>query len=489
MTLGLHAQGVDDAILNATTYYEGTGRSLAMGNATGAMGGDITATCINPAGLGLYRTGEMTFTTGLQHNLMRSSYYDNIQYAGKTNVSIPNFGYVLALECSNYKPLRFLQMAIGLTRTNDFGYRSNVQGMNPNSSFIDAYLQTLDGIDELYEPYSNVETYLSENYPYTLHPAWRAFLIDRFHDSLGYYFDSPIPPGNVNQYDKLTSKGRSEEWTFAISANIKEKLYIGTSMGLTHIKRISTRTYSETPQDPNDSHNSFKSWSFEEELKDNAWGINFKAGVIYSPIHWLRLGASWHTRTIYNFEENWNTTTTSQLLDSNLEDYYKYYSPTLYNDYVFRTPNSFIGSAAFLFGQRGMVTADLEYMNYGMSRFSSSVQSFSDANNDIKAILKPTCNLRIGTEWRYYQYFIRGGMAYYGSPYGLGDRYRSVKKLALGIGYATTSDVFWDFAYELTESTSGFTPYQCFVDGENIVSEAVQRQWRNKLVATMKIRL
>ena len=63
--LNVQAQNVDDALLFSQTYYEGTGRSMAMGNATGAMGGDVTAMCINPAGLGLYRSQELTFSTGL----------------------------------------------------------------------------------------------------------------------------------------------------------------------------------------------------------------------------------------------------------------------------------------------------------------------------------------------------------------------------------------------------------------------------------------
>ena len=151
ITFNLWGQGVADAILYSQSPYEGTGRSLAMGGATGAMGGDVTAVCINPAGLGLYRSSEMTFTTGLQHALVKTDYYSNTAYSGRTNVSIPNFGYVIAMECSNYKPLRFLQFSVALTRTNDHSFRSSTQGLNPNSSMIDSYLQTIDGIDELYD--------------------------------------------------------------------------------------------------------------------------------------------------------------------------------------------------------------------------------------------------------------------------------------------------------------------------------------------------
>ena len=43
------AQGVDDACLFSQTYYQGTAKALGMGNAMGAVGGDMTSVCINPA--------------------------------------------------------------------------------------------------------------------------------------------------------------------------------------------------------------------------------------------------------------------------------------------------------------------------------------------------------------------------------------------------------------------------------------------------------
>ena len=488
LSFSLHAQGIDDAILNSQTYYEGTARSMALGNATGALGGDITAMCINPAGLGLYRSSEFTFSTGLQHTLINSNYYGNGQNAGKMRMSIPNMGLVMGGETSNYKPLRYLQLAIGFTRTDDFNYRTHAKGLNPNSSMVDTYLQTINGIDELFDPETKPGDYFYGNYAYDLSPAWETYLIDRFTDSVGdFFFNSPVPQGNVWQNDAVTSKGRSEEWTLALAGNFYEKLFIGSSVGLTHIKRISTRNYKETPNDPNSD---FFSWEHQEELGDTAWGVNLKCGVIYYPARWLRLGAAWHSRTLYTIGENWATSTSTTLKNSQgAGDFNKCLSPTLYQSYEFRTPRTFIGSAAFFIGKSGMISTDVEYMNYGTSKFSSYEYSFSDANQDIRNTLKPTFNLRFGTEWRFRQYFLRGGGAYYGSPYGFGEDYGSVKKIALGFGYAFDTDAYWDFAYELTESTTGYTPYRYDVDGENAVNDIVQHRWRNKFVVTLKVKM
>lgn len=485
----LHAQGLDDAIFNSQTYYEGTSRSMAMGGATGAVGGDVTAVCINPAGMGLYRAQEFTFTTGLQHTFIHSNYYGNSEIAGKMRMNIPNMGLIFASQFSNYNAVRFVQFGIGFTRTNDFNYNSTVFGLNPNSSMVDAYLQTIDGIDDLFNPSTNVGDYLDRYHPYDLSPAWETYLFDQMEDSLGIFYTSPIPQGNIYQKDEVSSKGRSEEWTFALSTNIYDKLFIGTSISASHLKRITKRVYTETPADPNDLNNTFYSWNHAENLGDTAWGVNAKVGIIYFPARWLRLGAAWHTPTLYSFGENWETETGSVIYNNpDGVDYHHRFSPTLYQTYEFRTPQKFIGSMTF-FLDHGLISTDVEYMNYGSSMFKKSGDPFSDVNNNIKDYLKPTFNIRLGTEWRLWQYFLRGGVAYYGSPYGFGEDFGSVKKLALGFGYAFSEGSSWDFAYELTEATSGYTPYSYYDGDENLVNAAIQHRWRNKLMVTLKCRI
>lgn len=478
ISTGLCAQGVDDAVNFTQTRYEGTARSMSMGGATGAMGGDLTSLCINPAGLGLYRSSEFAFTTGLQHVNTLSSYYGDSQSDYQMRLSIPNVGLVTSWYASNYKPLRYLQFSVTLNRTNDFNYYSKASGVNPNSSMVDEYLQVANSIDDLLKPSTNPGDYLADNFPYDLSPAWETFLIDRYiDDSTGhYFFGSPVPPGNVDQTDVVSCKGRSEEWAFALAANYYDKLFLGASLGVSHIKRISKRDYTETGLD-----GSFDNWTHREELSDTLWGVNCKVGVIYYPTSWFRVGAAWHSRTRSSVGEIWATETATTI-----DRYRKYLSPELYQTYAFRSPHSFTGSVAFIF-PRTMLTADVDYLDYGTSEFIGD--GFENANNNIKDILKPSYNIRLGMEWRIRQYFFRSGAAYYGSPYGFGEKYGSTKKVALGFGFTTEGGTIWDFAYELSGSVRGYTPYQYYVDEENIVEDIVQRQWRNKLVVTMRVKM
>ena len=58
------AQTPDDVLRTAWFTQQGTARTQAIGGVMGALGGDISAGHINPAGLGLYKTREMVLSPG-----------------------------------------------------------------------------------------------------------------------------------------------------------------------------------------------------------------------------------------------------------------------------------------------------------------------------------------------------------------------------------------------------------------------------------------
>lgn len=66
------AQNETDALRFSTLTQGGTARSNGMANAFGALGADPVAVAINPAGLGLYRTSEISFTPALDVNTAHS---------------------------------------------------------------------------------------------------------------------------------------------------------------------------------------------------------------------------------------------------------------------------------------------------------------------------------------------------------------------------------------------------------------------------------
>src|SRR5690606_40512733 len=55
---------VTDALRFSKMDHLGTARFNAMGGSFGALGGDFSAINVNPAGLGIYRSSEFSFTPG-----------------------------------------------------------------------------------------------------------------------------------------------------------------------------------------------------------------------------------------------------------------------------------------------------------------------------------------------------------------------------------------------------------------------------------------
>ena len=71
----IHAQDLADALRYSNIAVSGTARAGAMGNAFGALGGDFTSASINPAGIGLYRSSELTITPISGSTRVESMYY------------------------------------------------------------------------------------------------------------------------------------------------------------------------------------------------------------------------------------------------------------------------------------------------------------------------------------------------------------------------------------------------------------------------------
>ena len=429
----LFGQGSDDACLYSQTYYQGTAKALGMGNALGAVGGDMTAACINPAGMGIYRSNEFTFTLGMLDNLQQSTYYGTSNSANKFCMNLPSVSYVGTKQRSNYRPLRFTQFGIGLTRTNDYNIHTFAKGLNPTSSKIDNYLSQIDGYSE---------NDLQEAFPYTIYPAWQTYLIDLYEDEQGLYYSSPVPQGGIWQSQENTFKGRAEEWTFAGSANYLDKLFIGISANLAHIKRV---------------------------------------GFIYHANNWFRFGAAFHSPTIFNFNESWQTETESKINWVTR----KYISPESHYEYTFIKPLRWVGSMAFVIRQIGMISLDAEYTNFGAARFNAKDWDYSETNDNIKSVLGKTFNFRIGSEWNLGGSYLRFGGAYYGSPLGIANSNGSIKKASIGLGLPVSESTTFDFAYELTLGKTETDLYDAGILG---IEPVTQRQFRNNLAVTLRVR-
>ncbi|MBK7668088.1 MAG: hypothetical protein IPJ32_12590 [Sphingobacteriaceae bacterium] len=63
-----------DALRYSQTGVGGTARFISMGGAFGALGGNTSCLSYNPAGIGIYRKGELNITPGVNFSSVKSSY-------------------------------------------------------------------------------------------------------------------------------------------------------------------------------------------------------------------------------------------------------------------------------------------------------------------------------------------------------------------------------------------------------------------------------
>ena len=72
-----YGQNSYDALRFSQLDYEGTARSMALGNAFTALGGDLGAIAINPASSGVFINSEITYTPSLNGTIDKSTFLGN----------------------------------------------------------------------------------------------------------------------------------------------------------------------------------------------------------------------------------------------------------------------------------------------------------------------------------------------------------------------------------------------------------------------------
>lgn len=436
------AQTDSDMFDFSSIYYQGTAKSAAMGNAMGAVGSDFSAIAINPAGLGLFRKSTFVFTPEFYSISTESDYKGSYGSDRAFKVPVNNFGLTWTQEYNN-SPLKSVSFALGLNKLNNYTFQSYVDGNNPNTSLIDAY------IEELYQNGIYNDYALEDYSPNGIFPLWETYLLDFYDDNT---IDSQVPQGGLNQQFGVSKRGSSREFNLAAGFNFNEKVFLGASVNIPYFNKTVTKQYKEVNLNASDN---FRNWAQEEVVKNSGTGINAKIGAIFYPVKWLRVGAAFHTPTIYKVEESWGTETWSSFNNAG----YNYISPTGVYTYTVTTPYRLNASAAFIFGNFGMITADYELVDYSKMRASSYDYNYSGFNDYIRKTYSTTSNVRLGTEWRWQTMAFRAGYAFYGSPFGMNKTDYRTDSYSCGFGF--TYHVFTlDLAYVFSQRHNSYQLYE-----------------------------
>ena len=94
VSLAAISQSEMDALRYSTNELTGTARSVAMGGAFGALGGDISGIAINPAGISIYKSSEVVATMNVRNNRVETLLNDKSIDKSKFSFSFDNMAFV-----------------------------------------------------------------------------------------------------------------------------------------------------------------------------------------------------------------------------------------------------------------------------------------------------------------------------------------------------------------------------------------------------------
>ncbi|HEX5002855.1 MAG TPA: hypothetical protein VFW78_10200 [Bacteroidia bacterium] len=405
----LQAQTEVDALRYSQLSFGSTARSLSMGGAFGALGADFSTLSNNPAGIGVYRKSEFTFSLGFENTTAESEFMSENSSDNRFNVSMPNLGLVFAFtnkkRDSDWKQFSF---GLGYNRLASFQSNSFFEGKNPSNSLLDNFIQ------QVHNDGGATPEDLFYYYPFDVNLAYQTYLLDPDpNDSLNYV--SAIPYGGEYQSRSVETRGSMGEFVLTFGGNYNDKVFWGVTMGFPGIRYEERAIYEETDKDNQivsaDSSSDFKSFSYHTFLKTTGRGINGKFGLIFKPANFVRIGAAIHTPTYFYMSDGYDSQMSSSF--ANGISYYQE-SPIGNYNYTLTTPFRAIGSLAFIFGKAGLLSFDYEYTDYTDAHFRANDYSFSSVNRAIDNLYNPSVNIfRAGTEWKYGAISFRGGAAYY----------------------------------------------------------------------------
>ncbi|MCO6501244.1 MAG: outer membrane protein transport protein [Vicingus serpentipes] len=439
-----HGQNEFDVLRYSSNDFYGDARFNAMGGSFGALGANMSSLSINPGGIGVYKSSDFSFTPAFHYNFTESmTPSGGNDFDGKLNFHFGNIGLV-----GNFKSAgswESVSFAIGYNRTANYSSRISIKSTTDHS-FLDTYVGELNATGGI------IEDEIGNAFPFSANLGYQAYLVNpTFPDSLLYnhVLDSSK---NITQITNYQTKGGSGEMYFAFGGNYSDKLYLGALIGIPTVRYVYDRTYIETPDETDTLLNSF---SVNDFVKTSGTGINLKLGLIYKVVDWFRIGAAFHTPTVYALTDNYETTLNSEFKDGST---YSVSSPYGSFDYIVTTPYRFISSASFVIGEYGVINGDYEIVDYSSAylredkSFGSSGADFSTENQNIRNNFQLTQNIRIGTEWRLDPFRIRAGYRYLGDP--INDQFsvnNNANIYSLGFGIKQ-DEYYFDMAYALKTS-------------------------------------
>lgn len=400
VTVGMQAQETYEVAELATEDLNGTARYVGMGGAMEALGADISTMGTNPAGIGMFRRSWIGVSAGA--TIQKGDSYSNSVYTdnGRTNADLNQAGVVFSMQTNQNSYLNF---GFNYQKSRNFNQILNAMGELSNSSVSEKAVLAMRS-----------NTWQCNNMDYLVYDNY---------DEQGVRH---LPYG-TEFFGMNDNKGYISEFDFNISGNIKNRLFLGLTIGAKSVDFSSIANYYEfvsydlnygldyTPKtDAGGNYDAITAnypYALEtvNERKITGSGVNVKFGAIWRPIETspFRVGLYIHTPTWYRITQDiWPYTytdsnpnaTKTYVKEGDGFSNYRYLNPIAV-DYRFSTPWKFGVSFGHTIGNIVALGLTYDYAKY--SAINSKFDRWTDdniVNQNTEASLKGVHTLKLGAE-------------------------------------------------------------------------------------------
>lgn len=419
-----------DALRYAVDNMNGTARFRGMGGAFGAVGGDLSAISINPAGSLFFSNNFASASISNYNTNNNANYFGTKNKENYSTLDLNQIGAVLVFnDNSGSSDWNKISIALNYDNTNNFDNRLFTAGINPYNSISQYFVNQANFV-------ANTQF---NDYQYEM--AYETYIINPHPTTPNQFVSNVSPGGNYYQDFYSTSNGYNGKITANVASSYKNKLFLGLNLNAHFTDYVVTTSLYENnnnPLNPN-TQPTISNIVFDNQLSTYGSGFSFNLGAIYKVTNSFRLGASYESPTWYNLnDELVQDLYTYDNVNVPSGDESRYFgSPIfIFPTYRLRTPSKLTGSAAYIFNKKGLISIDVATKDYSNIQFKNTNQNnFSDLNSQMSSEMKNAYEIRIGGEYKIKQWSIRGGYRFEESPYVVDTAMGDLTGYSAGLGY------------------------------------------------------
>ena len=505
------AQDIYSSVEISQNQYTGTARTMALGNAVTAIGGDLGAISVNPAASAVFHYGQFTISPGFSRSYSSAAFaptfnaarglsdsdFSGAQGKSQSAFRLPNVGASMFIGTGRDEGLTGFSFAVVSNMTSNYLNGFQAGGINDETSISGSFASMAYGIPDVDLQAADAVS----NYNLNTIAAYRSYVIsplpyanDEYYGAAEVFDGSSIYTGGpLHQVSSQQTYGVKKDLELNVGFNFSDRWMLGFSLGIPHssyeyVEHFveSAQNYKDFPLD--DTYMDYITYQYR--LTRDVAGIYAKVGAIWLPTENLRLGASFRTPTRYTVSEEYDVYESLDLKNKS------YTEDSEFGEFEYRLRSPYTASfgVAATLASRALLSVDYELADYGIMRYSGKSREFEARNieNELFAgiqhavragaelFVTPAFAVRAGytlttSPLRYYDYGNGGivsadnfsyadyktGRLNLGTAQYFSDLTQSVN---FGFGYSSPGSFFLDVAARRTvRPQHDFVPYADYI--------------------------